>query len=84
MAIAEWPTNSSVGQSGRVDYALFVDTKLIGVIEAKAIHKDIPSVIDYQEKNIHVIFVRKIQSIRLERGENIKYHLHLLPTEDHI
>lgn len=34
MAIAEWPTNSSVGQSGRVDYALFVDTKLIGVIEA--------------------------------------------------
>lgn len=50
MAIAEWPTNSSVGQSGRVDYALFVDTKLIGVIEAKAIHKDIPSVIDYQGK----------------------------------
>ena len=29
---------------------LFVDTKLIGVIEAKAIHKDIPSVIDYQGK----------------------------------
>ena len=50
MAIAEWPTNSTVGQSGRVDYALFVDTKLIGVIEAKAIHKDIPSVIDYQGK----------------------------------
>lgn len=84
MAIAEWPTNSSVGQSGRVDYALFVDTKLIGVIEAKAIHKDIPSVIDYQEKNIRVIFVRKIQSIRLENGVNIKYHLLLLPTEDHI
>lgn len=50
MAIAEWPTNSTLGQSGRVDYALFVDTKLIGVIEAKAIHKDIPSVIDYQGK----------------------------------
>lgn len=50
MAIAEWPTNSTVGQSGRVDYALFVDTKLIGVVEAKAIHKDIPSVIDYQGK----------------------------------
>ena len=48
MAIAEWPTNSSVALSGPLDYALFVDTKLIGVIEAKAIHKDIPSVIDYQ------------------------------------
>ena len=28
MAIAEWPTNSTVGHSGRVDYALFVDTSL--------------------------------------------------------
>ena len=50
MAIAEWPTDSTVGKSGRVDYALFVDTKMIGVIEAKALHKDIPSVIDYQGK----------------------------------
>ncbi len=61
----------------------FVDTKLIGVIEAKAIHKDIPSVIDYQGKNIHVIFVRKIQSIRLENGGNTSTFT-LLPTEDHI
>lgn len=37
-----------------------------------------------REKNIRVIFVRKIQSIRLENGVNIKYHLLLLPTEDHI
>ena len=50
MAIAEWPTDSTVGKSGRVDYALFVGTKMIGVIEAKALHKDIPSVIDYQGK----------------------------------
>ena len=83
MAIAEWPTNSTVGQSGRVDYALFVDTKLIGVIEAKAIHKDIPSVIDYQGKE-YPRNIRKIQSIRLENGGNTKYHLLLLPTEDHI
>lgn len=51
MAIAEWPTDSTVGQSGRVDYALFIGTKLVGIIEAKAMHKDIPSVIDYQGKD---------------------------------
>ena len=62
MAIAEWPTDSTVGQRGRVDYALFVDTKLIGVIEAKAIHKDIPSVIDYQGKEYP-------RNIRIEDSE---------------
>lgn len=49
-AIAEWPTDSDVGKKGRVDYALFAGMRLIGVIEAKAEHKDIPSVIDYQGK----------------------------------
>lgn len=51
MAIAEWPTDSTVGNRGRVDYALFVGTRMVGVIEAKAEHKDIPSVIDYQGKD---------------------------------
>jgi type I restriction enzyme R subunit len=50
MAIAEWPTDSSVGNKGYADYALFVDTQMVATIEAKAIHKDIPSVIDYQCK----------------------------------
>ncbi len=50
MAIAEWPTDSQVGHSGYADYALFMGLKLVGIIEAKAIHKDIPSVIDYQCK----------------------------------
>ena len=51
MAIAEWPTTSTVGKAGYVDYALFIDEKLVATIEAKAIHKDIPSVIDYQCKD---------------------------------
>ena len=51
LAIAEWPTDSSVGKKGYADYALFVGTKLVGIIEAKAEHKDIPSVIDYQGKD---------------------------------
>ena len=51
IAIAEWPTDSAVGNRGFVDYALFVDTKMVATIEAKAIHKDIPSVIDYQCKD---------------------------------
>ena len=51
IAIAEWPTDSTVGNRGYADYALFVDTQMVATIEAKAIHKDIPSVIDYQCKD---------------------------------
>ena len=51
LAIAEWPTDSTVGKYGRVDYALFIGLRLVGVIEAKAEHKDIPSVLDYQGKD---------------------------------
>lgn len=51
MAISEWPTDSKVGKKGYADYALFVGLQLVGIIEAKAEHKDIPSVIDYQCKD---------------------------------
>lgn len=51
LAIAEWPTDSTVGKNGRADYALFIGTKMVAVVEAKAEHKDIPSVIDYQGKD---------------------------------
>lgn len=51
LAIAEWPTDSTVGDRGYVDYALFVGTQLVGVIEAKRHFTDIPSVIDYQCKD---------------------------------
>ena len=51
IAIAEWPTDSTVGNKGYADYALFVDLRMVATIEAKAIHKDIPSVIDYQCKD---------------------------------
>ncbi len=50
IAIAEWPTDSTVGNKGYADYALFVDNRMVATMEAKAIHKDIPSVIDYQCK----------------------------------
>ena len=51
LAIAEWPTDSTVGNHGRADYALFIGLQLVGIIEAKAEHIDIPSVIDYQGKD---------------------------------
>lgn len=51
LAIAEWPTDSTVGNQGFADYALFIGTKMVGIVEAKAEHKDIPSVIDYQCKD---------------------------------
>lgn len=50
LAIAEWPTDSAVSGKGFVDYVLFIGEKLVAIIEAKAEHKDIPSVIDYQGK----------------------------------
>ncbi|MBQ3643475.1 MAG: type I restriction-modification system endonuclease [Candidatus Riflebacteria bacterium] len=51
MAIAEWPTLTADGKKGFADYALFVDTDLVGIIEAKAQHKDVSSVIDNQCKD---------------------------------
>ncbi len=51
IAIAEWPTDSTVGKSGYADYALFVGLQLVAIVEAKAEHNDVFSVIDYQCKD---------------------------------
>ena len=51
LAIAEFPTDSTLGNQGYVDYALFVGEQLVGIVEAKRRHKDIPSVLDYQCKD---------------------------------
>ena len=51
MAIAEWPTDSIELDRGYADYALFVGLQMVATVEAKAIHKDIPSVIDNQCKD---------------------------------
>jgi len=45
MAIAEWPT-----ANGRADYALFVGTTLIGVVEAKRRRKNVSAAIDQSER----------------------------------
>ncbi len=50
IAIAEWPTMSIDGKKGFADYALFIGLKMVGIIEVKAGHKDVSSVIDYQCK----------------------------------
>ncbi|MDP4162338.1 MAG: type I restriction-modification system endonuclease [Bacillota bacterium] len=51
IAIAEWPTDSTVGDRGYADYALFVGLHLVAIVEAKRKFSDIPSVIDYQCKD---------------------------------
>lgn len=51
MAIAEWPTDSSIGDGGYVDYAFFVDETMVGTVEAKAERKDVLSVLDVQCKD---------------------------------
>jgi type I restriction enzyme R subunit len=45
LAIAEWPT-----KSGPADYALFVGTKCIGVVEAKRRNKNVSSHIDQAQR----------------------------------
>ncbi len=51
MAIAEWPTDSSVGNNGYADYALFIGEKLVGIVEAKKKHTNVLSVLDGQCKD---------------------------------
>jgi type I restriction enzyme R subunit len=46
MAIAEWPT-----ANGPADYALFVGTMLIGVVEAKRQRKNVSAAIDQSERD---------------------------------
>lgn len=62
IAIAEWPTDSAAGNRGHVDYTLFIGEQMVATVEAKAIHKDIPSVIDYQCKE----YSRNIRSADAE------------------
>lgn len=50
LAIAEWPTDADDGGDGRVDYALFIGTQLIGMIEAKRPNKNIVAILDVQCK----------------------------------
>lgn len=84
MAIAEWPTDSQVGNRGYADYALFVGTELIATIEAKASHKDIPSVIDYQCKEYSQNIRERTVSIRLALVVSIKFRLLLLRMANRI
>lgn len=50
LAIAEWPTDSTTGNGGYADYALFIGEKIVGIIEAKKKHANISSVLDSQCK----------------------------------
>ena len=72
MAIAEWPTDSQVGNKGYADYALFEGTELVGIIEAKAIHKDIPSVIDYQCKEYSMLIREEDSQYQIATWEKYK------------
>lgn len=58
IAIAEWKAGS-----GRVDYALFIGLQLVGLIEAKAKHKNVPSVLESQTKT----YAKNIASIENEQ-----------------
>lgn len=51
IAIAEWPTNSTMMKRGFVDYALFVGEQFVGLVDAKKPAEDVASTIDVQIKD---------------------------------
>ena len=51
IAIAEWPTDSAFYKNGYVDYAFFIDEKLVAVMDAKKASEDVASTIDVQVKD---------------------------------
>jgi type I restriction enzyme R subunit len=80
LAIAEWPTDSSVMKGGYADYALFVGLKLVAFVEAKKANQDVPAVIDYQCKDYSQTIKKEHSEYISELGAIIKRHLPLLPT----
>ena len=78
MAIAEWPVDSDVVDGGAADYALFVEEKLVGFIEAKKSGKDVASEIDFQGKE----YARSVRrcDYSLCIGEWEEYHVPFIFT----
>lgn len=70
IAIAEWPTDSTVGNNGYADYALFIGLRMVAIVEAKAQHQDIPSVLDYQGKEYPKCIREKDKSYTFGHWEN--------------
>src|SRR5919199_3178870 len=73
MAIAEWPT-----VSGPVDYALFVDGRCIGVIEAKRAKIDVPAVLEQAKRYARDIRLDAEESVAgapFQNGPNAKYRV---------
>ncbi|MCI5620675.1 MAG: type I restriction-modification system endonuclease [Lachnospiraceae bacterium] len=50
-AIAEWPTDSSLGNKGYADYALFIGETLVAIVEAKKMDTDVFGALNVQAKD---------------------------------
>lgn len=72
MAIAEWPTDSTVGNNGRCDYMFFIGEKMAATVEAKAIDRDVSSVIDYQCKDYSRLIRREDNKYRIRQWGEYK------------
>ncbi|MCQ4085945.1 type I restriction-modification system endonuclease [Saccharibacillus sp. JS10] len=64
LAIAEWPL-----KKGNADYALFVGLKLIGLVEAKKVSKDIPSDIEQAKQYARLVVQRGDEQIMEPWGD---------------
>ena len=75
MAIAEWPT-----ASGPADYALFVGTTLVGVVEAKRRRKNVSAAIDQAERYSTGMATPDGGGSLAARGASTRCHSSLRPT----
>ncbi len=64
LAIAEWPT-----ESGPADYALFIGTACVGVIEAKRRNKDVAAAIDQAKRYARGMLDADKQPLPLMNGD---------------
>ena len=73
-AIAEWPTDSSLGNGGYADYILFIGETMVAVIEAKKIDTDVFGALNVQAKDYAKNIKKKDHKYVLK-----KYYDYLVP-----
>ncbi len=73
-AIAEWPTDSSFGNRGYADYALFIGETLVAIVEAKKMVTDVFGALNVQAKDY-------AKNIRVQDWKYVlkKFHEYYVP-----
>ena len=80
MAIAEWPTDSTVGDRGYADYALFIDMQMVATIEPRLSTRTFPLSSTTSARTIPATSAARIHSFKSAPGAITRFPLPLPPT----